>query len=129
MTPHLAAHLAGHTTLAHSETDYNDHFETPPRAYADVLPLLRRRALEVASKKDEAAAASAAKGPADADANADADADADTDADACLRELVVYDPYYCQVTTTVEQMTPSPAPITPTIDSHRIARDWHRIAL
>ena len=66
------------------ETDYLDHFETPADAFADVMPLLRCRALDVA--------ASTRRGSCSSN-GADDD---DTAAAAALRELWVYDPYYCQ---------------------------------
>ena len=66
------------------ETDYLDHFETPPDAFADVMPLLRCRALDVAATPRRG---SGSNNGADDDDNAAATA---------LRELCVYDPYYCQ---------------------------------
>ena len=50
------------------EVDYNDHFETPKKAYEDLLPFL-----SAISKQCTAAPKN-------------------------LKELIVYDPYYCKGT-------------------------------
>ena len=66
-----ARHMARHKDFYAQwsfETAYNDHFETPGAAYADVAPVLRQVALE----RHGAPAARA------------------------LARLTVYDPYYCQ---------------------------------
>ncbi|KAL1518629.1 hypothetical protein AB1Y20_002917 [Prymnesium parvum] len=62
-------------------TSYNDHFETPAEAYADVLPVLRAVALqrwrrEHGRKRKRA--------------------EEEGVAESALSQLVVYDPYYCQ---------------------------------
>lgn len=63
------------------ETCYNDHFETPAQAYADILPLLscialKRWAHTAVRKRKRGERASAT--------------------DAALSDLVLYDPYYCK---------------------------------
>lgn len=58
-------------------TEYSDHFETPPQAYADIAPLLEAVAMQRWHSEGgcENGAGSA---------------------HACVAQLSVYDPYYCQ---------------------------------
>ena len=78
------------------ETNYNDHFETPAAAYAHILPLLHaiacqrdhQRASHKRKRADSALDTDAVEGAASA-------GDASVGA-SLLRQLTVYDPYYCQ---------------------------------
>jgi hypothetical protein len=62
------------------ETNYNDHFETPQQAYADIMPILECRSLE---------ALGTAPGTVSTRCGTTSGSDA-------LRSLRIWDPYYCQ---------------------------------
>ena len=65
------------------ETNYNDHFETPQQAYADIMPILECRSLE-------------ALGTAPGTALGTAPGGGSTSGSDALRSLRIWDPYYCQ---------------------------------
>ena len=77
------------------ETSYDDHFETPLKAYADVLPILRRlarrRSCGTSSRGKRARPEHEQEASGDGHAT---DAGGSSSA-AALRHLRVYDPYYC----------------------------------
>ena len=73
------------TFLAHwpFETHFSDHFETPREAFRDILPVLEAIGRRCARRRARAAGTAASGGGGEV-ATA-----------AALRDLVVYDPYYC----------------------------------
>ena len=73
------------------ETSYDDHFETPLKAYADVLPVLRRLARR---RRGGETSSRGKKRPRQEQQQAAVVDDCDSSA-AALRRLRVYDPYYC----------------------------------
>jgi hypothetical protein len=69
------------------ETDYNDHFETPKIAYADILPVLEavaKQSRQLKKKKKRKR-----KGN-------ESDGVHFLNSESLLKDLVVYDPYFCQ---------------------------------
>ena len=63
------------------ETCYNDHFETPMQAYADILPLLRSVALQSWRRQQQRKRKRAQEVGV---------------AEGIVAQLTLYDPYYCQ---------------------------------
>ena len=77
-------------------TEYNDHFETPRRAYADILPLLEAIALQAErGRANPDAAGVASRKRKQSHSSACGSGEASSSADA-LRSLTVWDPYYCK---------------------------------
>lgn len=83
-----ARHQARHSAFLSQwafETSYNDHFETPERAFADVLPLLRCIGVQSLRRRQRKRRRESVD-----------DMGKDATANGTLGELTVYDPYYCQ---------------------------------
>jgi hypothetical protein len=72
-------------------TEYSDHFETPPQAYADIAPLLEsvaaQRHPESSSSSSTTTSSSSSGGSSGGRSSS---------AHAAVSQLSVYDPYFCQ---------------------------------